>query len=236
MPDSAPFETRHAPSDRIAPHRHGAAYASLVTEGSYVESSVDGPVECTPGTLLLHPTFHAHGDRFGRRGAHVFNLELIAPQAGTALIAVQVPSLDEARAVLTRGGGHRLGELLAACTQSAPSPALPEWQADFLRELQCSEASLDAIARRAGVSAAHASRTLARTHGMSPQLLRRELRWRHAFELLACEHSLAEVAALAGFADQSHLTRTARAIAGLTPSQLRGQIKSVQDVRLPAAA
>jgi AraC family transcriptional regulator len=152
------------------------------------------------------------------------------------LIAVQVPSLDEARAVLTRGGGHRLGELLAACTQSAPSPALPEWEADFLHELQCSEASLDAIARRAGVSAAHASRTLARTHGMSPQMLRRELRWRHAFELLACEHSLAEVAALAGFADQSHLTRTARAITGLTPSQLRRQIKSVQDARLPAAA
>jgi len=235
MPDSAPFETRHGPSDLIAPHRHGAAYAALVVDGSYVESSADGPVECVPGTLLLHPAFHAHGDRFGRKGAHVLNLGLAAPFAGSALVAMQVQDLHEALEVFTRAA-HRLGELAAACTQPAASAALPDWQAGFLHELQCSEAPLEAIARRAGVSAAHASRTLARTHGMSPQLLRRELRWRHALDLLAGDYALADIAALAGFADQSHLTRTTRTITGLTPSQLRRQINSVQDPRLPVAA
>lgn len=235
MSDHVPYETRHAPSDLIAPHRHDVAYAALVTDGSYVETSPDGPIECTPGTLLLHPPFHAHGDRFGRSGAHVLNLELATPLAGAALVAVQVPDLDDARAVLTRDS-HRLGALLATCTQPAPSPELPEWQTEFLHELQRGEASLEALARRAGVSAAHASRTLTRTHGMSPQLLRRELRWRQALDLLAGDHTLAEIAALSGFADQSHLTRTARAITGVTPSQLRRRIKSVQDTRPPATA
>jgi len=146
-----------------------------------------------------------------------------------------VPNLTEAHAVLTRGA-HHLGDLLAACTPHVPSPELPDWQTMFLHELQRSDASLETIARRAGVSAAHASRALARSHGMAPQLLRRELRWRHALALLGGDQSLAEVAALAGFADQSHLTRTARAITGLTPTQLRRQIKSVQDAPTLAAA
>ena len=105
-----------------------------------------------------------------------------------------------------------------------------------MQELQRTDASLESIARHAGVSAAHASRALARSHGMAPQLLRRELRWRHALALLGDYPSLAEVAAIAGFADQSHLTRTARAITGLTPTQLRQQIKSVQDGPMLAAA
>jgi len=235
MPDRAEFETRHAPLDLIAPHRHRAAYAALVIEGSYIETSVDGPIECTPGTLLLHPRYHAHGDRFGRSGARVINLELAAPLAGTTMQTVQVPSLAEARAVLARGA-HHVGDLLAACTPHVASLELPDWQTMFLHELQRSEASLETIARHAGVSAAHASRALARSHGMAPQLLRRELRWRHALTLLGNHASLAEVAALAGFADQSHLTRTARAITGLTPTQLRQQIKSVQDALTLAAA
>jgi AraC-like DNA-binding protein len=235
MPDRAQFETRHAPLELIASHRHHAGYAALVIEGSYIETSVDGPIECSPGTLLLHPNYHAHGDRFGRRGARVVNLVLTTPLAGTTLRTLQAPNVAEARAVLTRGA-HHFTDLLAASSPHAASPELPDWQAIFLLELQRSEGTLDSIARRAGVSAAHASRALARSHGMTPQLLRRELRWRQAHALLGGDRSLAEIAALAGFADQSHLTRTARAITGLTPMQLRLQIKSVQDPPMPAAA
>ena len=68
-----------------------------------------------------------------------------------------------------------------------------------------------------------------RRFGMSPQVLRRELRTRRALHLLAGAMPLAGIAAASGFADQAHLARTLRAATGATPSQLRKQVKCVQD-------
>jgi AraC family transcriptional regulator len=47
------------------------------------------------------------------------------------------------------------------------------------------------IARRVGVSLAHASRSVHAAYGLSPQALRRELRWRRAISLLAGTRPLA---------------------------------------------
>lgn len=228
MHEHVDFETRHGASDVLRTHRHGAGYAALVLAGSHVEVSADGPIECTPGTLLLHPRFHAHGNRFGRHGARVANLEL---QAGlddaTALQVLRVPDLKEAAAVFARGHQH-LPDLIRTCTPVATVP-LHEWQPDFLHELQHGELPVTTLARRAGVSLAHASRAFLRSHGMPPQLLRRELRCRQALALLAGDAPLVEVAAASGFSDQSHLNRTLRLATGTTPSRLRRQIKCVQD-------
>src|SRR5690606_31981508 len=70
------YLTDHACGDALPTHRHAGAYASLVLRGGYVETSADGPFACVAGTLVLHPPFHAHGDRFGSRGARVANLAL----------------------------------------------------------------------------------------------------------------------------------------------------------------
>lgn len=226
------FETRHDACDVLGTHRHGGAYAALVVDGSHVEASPDGPIECTPGTLVLHPRWHAHGNRFGRHGAKVANLDLADADAPGTLRVLRVADVKEAKAVFARAP-QRLGELIAASTPVA-QPQLPAWQAAFLHELRHGEHDLATLARNAGVSAAHASRAFAASHGMPPQLLRRELRHRHALRLLAGGMSLAEVAALSGFADQAHLTRTLRAATGATPSQLRRQIKCVQDAARPS--
>ncbi|MFC3550565.1 helix-turn-helix domain-containing protein [Lysobacter cavernae] len=221
------YETRHDAGDALHMHRHGQAYAALVLEGHYIETSVDGPIECAPGTLLLHPRYHAHGNRFGRHGARVVNLLLPDDIASTALRALQVPQLAEAAAVF-RHGAHDLRALIDA-SQAAPIATLQDWQSAFLDELQHGDAPIQRIARHAGVSSEHASRTFLRSHGMSPQVLRRELRCRQALSLLAGSESLVDIAARSGFADQSHLTRTVRAATGLPPSRLRRQINCVQD-------
>ncbi|MBU8975951.1 helix-turn-helix domain-containing protein [Lysobacter sp. MMG2] len=223
----AGFETRHDARDVLGTHRHGGAYAALVIDGSHVEASPDGPIACEPGTLVLHPRWHAHGNRFGRLGATVANLDLADAAAPDTLRVLRVPDARQARAVFT-DAPQRLGELIAACTP-VRAPELHAWQAEFLRELELGELDVATLARRAGVSAAHASRVFAVSHGMPPQLLRRELRCRRALRLLADGLALADIAALAGFADQAHLSRTLRAATGATPSRLRGQIKCVQD-------
>lgn len=220
------FVTRHERDDALLTHRHRTAYAALVLDGMHVETSADGPFECTPGTLLLHPNFHAHGNRFGHRGARVINVPLPIDGLGT-FRALRVAHLGEAREVFE----HRL-DLLATLLVDAfehPAATLQDWQSAFIRELESTDAPIERICRQLGVSAAHASRAMLRSHGMSPQALRRELRCRRALTLMQGPASLADIAAQAGFADQSHLSRTVRSCTGLPPSALRRHIKCVQD-------
>lgn len=58
-------------------------------------------------------------------------------------------------------------------------------------------------------------------YGVSPKAAARIARFDRARKLVDSGVSLAEVAARAGFADQAHLTREYRALAGRTPAQAR---------------
>lgn len=220
------YETRHARGDALPTHRHRQAYAALVMDGDYEENSADGPLPCRPGVLLLHPPYHAHGNRFGRLGARVINLALPAIDGVARTRAYLVPDRREAAAIFHRAP-ERFEELLAACSAHEPRE-IPAWQRGFVEALGASERPVSEIARCFGVSAAHASRALSASYGMSPQALRREFRWRRALSLLATPLALAEVAAQTGFSDQSHFTRVTQAHTGLPPSALRRQIKCVQ--------
>ncbi len=234
MADPACYLTEHARDGALPVHRHREAYASLVLRGGYLEASVDGPVACAPGTLVLHPAFHAHGDRFGARGARVANLALPAALAPQGVRVLRVARLDRARRAFERGAAW-LPELLADALPGAHGEEDGGWRAAFVRALADGDAPIAELACRCGVSPAHASRALSASHGMPPQLLRRELRWRRALVLLRGDAALADVAAEAGFADQAHFCRTARACSGLAPGALRRLLKCVQDAAAPAA-
>lgn len=222
-------ETCHRPGDDLATHRHGQAYAALVVDGSHWESSLEGPALCVPGTLLLHPRFHAHGNRFGRHGARVINLPLPDRWVPEQRSSWQVACLKEAIEVFARQP-DALPELLAHAQPATAEPQpRSDWQLDFMRQLQDSNLPIAQIARHAGVSNAYASRSLRHSHGLPPQLLRREMRLQRALSLLAGDQPLADIAAVCGFADQSHLSRIVRASTGLPPARLRRQVKSVQD-------
>lgn len=56
--------------------------------------------------------------------------------------------------------------------------------------------------------------------GYGPAVLRRVLRFRRASALLAAGVPIAEVAARAGYADQPHLSREVRALAGASPAAM----------------
>lgn len=228
---AACYETRHDRGDALPTHRHREAYAALVLDGGYEETSADGPLPSRPGVLLLHPPYHAHGNRFERSGARVINLVLPALEDVARVQARVVPNLREAMAIFQRAP-ERFAELCAASVPDTQSPAVPAWQRGVVESLATSDRPIAEIAREWGVSAEHASRALSVSHGMSPQALRREFRWRRALALLTTPAPLAEVAAEAGFADQSHLSRIVRAHAGLPPAALRrrlGGINCVQD-------
>jgi AraC family transcriptional regulator len=228
------YETYHRQNDCLPTHRHSRAYVALVLDGGYFEGSVDGPFDCPPGTLVVHPPFHAHGDRFGSAGARVLNVLLDDRNRGDAARTLRVASLREARRLLKRHP-HRIDEVVAVAT-AVPMPPLPAWHREFMRVLREGDEPIGRTAARIGISAEHVSRDLLRWYGMSPRALKLEWRSRRALRLLITQERLADIAAECGFADQSHLTRTIRAVTGLPPSRWRRHIKWVQDREARALA
>lgn len=223
-------ETHHARDSTLPTHRHRAAYAALVVEGGHVETSLDGPRRCERGMLVLHPHFHAHGNRFSSGGARVLNLPLPAFYGGRSRV-LRVHDLGEAQEVFQRDP-VRLAALLAEAREVSDADVpLPDWQSAFAAALRDRDDAIGTIARELGVSAAHASRALAASHGLPPQRLRREARWQLALRLLHGDTPLSQVAAIAGFTDQSHFTRLCTAQTGMPPAALRRRIKCVQDPR-----
>ena len=79
--------------------------------------------------------------------------------------------------------------------------------------------TLASVAGGLGVSAAHVVRTFTREVGMPPHAYLTSRRVDLARRLLLTGHRPAEVAVLAGFHDQSHLTRHFRRVLGTTPGR-----------------
>jgi AraC-like DNA-binding protein len=93
----------------------------------------------------------------------------------------------------------------------------------------------DELAAAADASRYAVYRAFQSTYGLSPSDFQRQLRLRLARALLGAGRPAAEAAAVAGFADQAHLTRWFVRYFGVTPSAYRvaASRTSVQD---PAAA
>jgi len=73
--------------------------------------------------------------------------------------------------------------------------------------------------------------------GITPKRAAQLVRFDHAAHLLAAGHPAASVAAESGYADQSHLHREVKAIAGLTPSAVAAAPwLAIDDVAWPAAS
>lgn len=80
---------------------------------------------------------------------------------------------------------------------------------------------IQALARAAGVSREHFSRTFVQQHGLPPHRHRIMCRLNGARQAITRGHSLADVAARFDFADQSHLGRLFRQTFGTTPGAYR---------------
>ena len=90
------------------------------------------------------------------------------------------------------------------------------------------DANLDAtlcnsdLALRVGISAAHFARSFRKTVGLTPHSFVMQRRLQHAQKLLlSTKRSLAEIALLTGFSDQSHFSRRFHQSVGMPPRAFR---------------
>jgi AraC-like DNA-binding protein len=106
--------------------------------------------------------------------------------------------------------------LAAGCrVGDAPEP----WVGAAARAL-AGGASADATADALGWTPRTLHRRSLAAFGYGPAVLRRVLRFRRAVDLLHAGVPIAEAAATAGYADQPHLSREVRALAGTSPRGL----------------
>jgi len=129
--------------------------------------------------------------------------------------------LDELRPA-TRGSS--LEELTAALASQSPRTETAPWSLPMLREVTRSFAagqSVSATARLVGWSNRTMQRQCTAVYGYGPATLRRILRFRRAVGLIGTGMGSSTVAARTGYADQPHLHREIRALAGVGIRQLR---------------
>lgn len=136
------------------------------------------------------------------------------------------PSASAARGILEAAVSARLGG------EHLPDPlvesAARSWRTDPTRP------GAAWLAREAGVSPRQLLRRFSCAVGYGPKYLQRVLRFQAFLSLSATPAAgLADLAYRCGYADQAHLNRETAALAGRTPTQLRGarvgHVRNVQD-------
>lgn len=240
--------TAYAGSSALPLHEHGHAYLCLVAEGAYRQSCPGHEDECRRGLLLVHPEGHRHTNRFHPQGARSLDLflspdwqendgmrrllsdyrQLRLPGAEVLLARLEreLRAADDAAGLALQSA---VLDLVARAVRLDDGAAPPAWMArvlERLRDRPQSTPSLAELAALAGVHPAHLARTFKRFHGVSIGEYERRLRVSHACRLLRDpSRTIADVAAEAGFSDQSHFARIFHRLVGQSPSAYRRSVQ-----------
>jgi AraC-like DNA-binding protein len=177
--------------------------------GTHVAGPDTGPTEAgfEPGTTLVGLRFHP-----GAGGA-----ALGLPLAELRDQRVELPELRLADDLSPADAAHELTRLAAeGLDRAEPDPAVRE----AVELLADPHADLAHVTREVGLGERQLRRRFLTAVGYGPKTLQRVLRFRRFLDRLDADTDLADAAARTGFADQPHLNRECRDLAGLTPTQL----------------
>jgi AraC family transcriptional regulator len=228
----------------MAWHRHKQSYVSLILRGGYQEETRASFEELGSGDLVIHPPGERHTDEFGPSGAICLNIEEAGICSG-GFAGIAWPSLASRRPV--RGAGFAVGlalgdfltgsgsasallssvaaELRRRLGAATPAPSELTWieQLDRIIENRFRErVGLAALAKLVQFTPGHVARRYRAVRGLTVGQRVRQLRAEWAAQRIAeTKQPLSVIAAEAGFADQSHLTRAIRTHCGRTPTALR---------------
>jgi AraC family transcriptional regulator len=241
-------ERVYPPGFRTPRHLHSKPLFCMVLDGAYYEIHGGQSRYCTPATLVFHAAHEDHLEQFERSGGRSLIVELepgwlervqelsairldsTAALDGSALQPLRARlykeflSPDDASRLVIEGILFEIaGELARAHGPRDPRP--PRWleqSRELVRERYASRLSLADIAETVGVHPVHLAQAFRKfyrcTVGEHVRSMRIEFACR---QLTLTDMPLSQIALLAGFADQSHFTRTFKQMVGVAPSQYR---------------
>jgi AraC family transcriptional regulator len=234
-------ETRYRPAGRMERHVHPQGYFCIVRGGGFREEWRGGSSIHGSGDVIFHAPGDAHANTFLSEGARCWNVVLddallaglsipyprtvLTRRAVRPLVTALQRELGRAdrSALIVEGLVYQvLGETLQRETPFARRPAWLEHVRETIRTRFDAPLSVADLAADVGVHPVHLSRAFHRRFGVAVAAEVRRVRVEEAARLL--RHSalpLSDVAAAAGFADQSHLTRVFKRAKGTTPARYR---------------
>lgn len=223
-PDGIPCHLTRHERGALPRHRHATGYVAIVVAGGYIEAGDGGRWRAGPGTVIVHGAHEAHRDAFDAPETVVLNLPMPRMVFGQ-----RAGLIDDVDTIVKLSARDPVAALAFVTAQIRPGAhRLADWP-DLLADAidDDSGLSIRLWADMMGLSPASVSRGFSRAFGVSPKRFRLEARTRHAMRAIAeTPGPLAQIAVESGFADQAHMTRALRGIAGTTPAELRA--KSVQ--------
>jgi AraC-like DNA-binding protein len=217
---------------RLPQHAHADAFVTIVVEGGFREDSAGRSLDCGVHDAIVHAPGERHENRFAARrtcclsvlGA-AFDRSMLLASPATSAVAVKV--LREFRnpdALSPLVVESAMLELYAAAARRRDEVRAPAWlrqvHATVERRFQ-EPLALSELALSVDVHPGHLARAFRRHYGTTVGDLVRDLRVTYARRRLETRASLRDIAHDAGFADQSHFTRTFRRATGMTPAQYR---------------
>ena len=241
------IEAWFPPHEYLARHNHDRACVAMMLEGSF-DLAIGGRLHpCPPTAVATEPAGESHANRIGDAGARVVVIQpdprgadLLRPfrrvldrpahrhHAGIAADAARLArELDRPDDLASLAAEAVVLEILVVLGRLAldAERAPPRWllrardlvHARFREPLRIAD-----VAREVDVHQGHLARAFRQHFRMTLGSYVRGLRldW-VAQKLIDSDESLASLALAAGFADQSHLTRTFKCHSGLTPQAYR---------------
>jgi AraC family transcriptional regulator len=245
--DFALVESCHPAKETLTQHLHTRPYISILVRGSYRENCGSIAWDCMPGQVIFHGAGEVHSDQFFDEGGELLNLEIlpdfeqrlrddgIRTDVRTFLdhpycleLAIKLRHELCSRDALSGLAIEGLAMELAACVlrgRSQRAERRGDWILRIeaiLRERFSKPPSLTELGEMVHVHPVHVARTFRKrlrcSVGDYVRMLRVEAACR---QLRQTDLPLAEIAADAGFADQSHLSRTLKRYMGISPMSLR---------------
>lgn len=232
------------PEHEVHTHTHEDAHFVLVLSGIYISSARGAPQYARAPTLVYNPAGTTHRDRFVDGAGSFMTVSMPPlllddadhlggmPPTATVLGAPRALHSAFRLAREVKGGGDStllesgVWELLAGSSHAREGKALPSWAHaayEAMMDLAADPALRVAdVAGELGVHPVHLARVFRQAWGCSPGDLMRWRRIERACGLLRRSTlTLVQIAAAAGFADQSHMTHAFRERFNMTPSAWR---------------
>lgn len=232
----------HPCGQTIGVHRHDWPFLTLPALGGYTEHYDGGEAHIAGPSGVLHPAGTCHANCIHEQGMETISLEFDADwlraagfggDLGISRTWVGGPVAAASRQLAASWSDASLSErklaeetgrfLSFALRQSDQAP--PAW---LNRAKEAAEApeppSTERLARELGLHPAWLARAYRSAMGEGlHETARRKRVERAAFLLRTADNSIAEIAAAAGFCDQSHMNRGFKALAGRTPLEVRAE-------------
>ncbi len=225
----------------IPRHAHREAYFCFIRVGGYEERCGANNFERRPRSVVFHPDGEEHSERMGISPVLSFNVELNA-QWVRRTRAFQRPWCDSggpvtdlaARLFRELSSPDDLTPLAVECLlleiaitiertrRFATDTSTLSRAREVLISRYRESVRIEEVAKELNIHPGHLARLFREQLRTSPSAFLRRLRVNEARRLLtSTDQTVAEIAAAAGFSDQSHLTREFRRSLGTTPAVFR---------------